>query len=87
MLNENENEKKNKNDESVFAISCGYPFVVAPEKAAEFIERSKKEAGKSKEALLKRLAEHDKGDVLWENESKPNDDSFGIVLNNKRKGI
>ena len=59
-------DNKEEHNMAVLTVPISRTFEVAPEKAAEFIERSQKEAGKSKEALLKRLAEHDKGNLTWE---------------------
>lgn len=62
MCNINNKEEYNM---AVLTVPISKTFEVAPEKAAEFIERSQRESGKSKETLLKRLEEHDKGNLTW----------------------
>lgn len=62
MCNINNKEEYNM---AVLTVPISRTFEVAPEKATEFIERSQRESGKSKETLLKRLEEHDKGNLTW----------------------
>lgn len=62
MCNINNKEEYNM---AVLTVPISKTFEVAPEKAAEFIERSQRESSKSKETLLKRLEEHDKGNLTW----------------------